>query len=56
MSRFNEVKDLINSLEGDFDWFYERRNQDAGTRLTKGMQELKTLAEEIIINVQRIRN
>ncbi len=56
MSRFSEVQNLVNSLEGDFDKFYDKGNQAAGTRVRKGMQELKNLAQEIRIDVQNIKN
>lgn len=56
MKRFNEVKDLIQSLEGDFEKFYDKGNQAAGTRVRKGMQELKNLAQEIRIEVQNMKN
>jgi len=56
MKRFNEVKDMIMALEGDFDKFYDKENQAAGTRVRKGMQELKNLAQEIRIEVQDIKN
>ena len=56
MSRFSEVKNLIDSLEGDFDKFYDKKNQAAGTRVRKGMQDLKNLAQEIRIDVQNIKN
>ena len=56
MARFDEVKDLILSLEGDFDKFYNRENQAAGTRVRKGMQDLKTLAQEIRSEVQNKKN
>ncbi|WP_159472640.1 histone H1 [Dyadobacter sp. 3J3] len=56
MARFDEVKDLIMSLEGDFDKFYNKANQAAGTRVRKGMQELKTLAQEIRSEVQNKKN
>lgn len=44
------------SLEGDFDKFYDKENQAAGTRVRKGMQELKNLAQEIRIEVQEAKN
>ena len=44
------------SLEGDFEKFYDKENQAAGTRVRKGMQELKNLAQEIRIEVQDIKN
>jgi hypothetical protein len=56
MSRFSEVKDLILSLEGDFEKFYEKGNQAAGTRVRGGMQALKTLAQEIRTEVQNLKN
>jgi len=56
MKRFNEIRDLVLSLEGDFNKFYEKGNQAAGTRVRKGMQSLKNLAQEIRIEVQSIKN
>jgi Histone H1-like protein Hc1 len=56
MNRFAEVKDLIMSLEGDFDKFYDKGNQAAGTRVRGGMQQLKTLAQDIRTQVQDMKN
>jgi hypothetical protein len=56
MKRFNELKDLIMSLEGDFQKFYDKENQAAGTRVRKGMQDMKNLAQEIRIEVQGKKN
>lgn len=56
MKRFEQLKDLVESLEGDFSKFYEKNNSAAGTRVRKGMQELKNLAQEIRIEVQDIKN
>ena len=56
MKRFNEIRDLVLSLEGDFNKFYDKGNQAAGTRVRKGMQSLKNLAQEIRIEVQSIKN
>jgi hypothetical protein len=56
MKRFDELKDLVMSLEGDFEKFYDKGNQAAGTRVRKGMQELKNLAQEIRIEVQDKKN
>jgi hypothetical protein len=33
MSRFAQVKDLVLSLESDFEKFYDKGNQAAGTRV-----------------------
>ncbi len=56
MGRFEEVKKLVMSLEGDFDKFYDKKNQAAGTRVRKGMQELKTMAQDIRSEVQNMKN
>ena len=44
------------SLEGDFEKFYDKENQAAGTRVRKGMQDLKNLAQEIRVEVQDMKN
>lgn len=56
MKKFNEIKNLINSLEDDVQKFYDKGNQAAGTRVRKGMQDLKNLAQEIRIEVQGKKN
>ena len=56
MGKFNEVQDLINSLEGDFEKFYDKGNNAAGTRVRKGMQALKTLAQDVRVEVQGKKN
>ncbi|TDI71235.1 MAG: histone H1 [Bacteroidetes bacterium] len=56
MSRFGQVKGLVESLEADFDKFYDKSNQAAGTRVRKGMQELKNLAQDIRVEVQSMKN
>lgn len=56
MKRFEEIRDMIMSLEGDFQKFYDKRNQAAGTRVRKGMQELKNLAQNIRVEVQEKKN
>lgn len=56
MARFDEVKNLVLSLEGDFDKFYNKNNQAAGTRVRKGLQDLKNLAQEIRTEIQNKKN
>lgn len=56
MNRFEEIKNLVMGLEGDFDKFYNKGNQAAGTRVRKGMQDLKTLAQDIRKEVQDKKN
>ena len=56
MSRFNELKNLVDSLESDFDKFYDKKNNAAGTRVRKGMQDMKNLAQTIRLEVQDMKN
>ena len=56
MKRFDELKSLVESLEGDFQKFYDKKNQAAGTRVRKGMQELKNVSQTIRVEVQEIKN
>ncbi|MEO9474480.1 MAG: histone H1 [Cyclobacteriaceae bacterium] len=56
MKRFEQLQELLTSLEGDFSKFYDKQNSAAGTRVRKGMQELKNLSQEIRIEVQDIKN
>ena len=56
MNRFKELQNLVLSLESDFDKFYDKNNNAAGTRVRKGMQELKNLAQDIRVQVQDIKN
>ncbi|UKJ06840.1 histone H1 [Solitalea lacus] len=52
MKKFNDFKSLLDSLEADADKFYNKGNNAAGTRVRKGMQDLKNLAQEIRKEIQ----
>ncbi|MBL6448949.1 histone H1 [Fulvivirga sp. 29W222] len=56
MNKFAQLRDLVMSLESDFDKFYDKNNNAAGTRVRKGMQDLKNLAQDIRVEVQDIKN
>ena len=47
---------LLESTREDHDKFFERSNNAAGTRLRKTMQEVKTLAQELRLEVQETKN
>jgi hypothetical protein len=55
-NRFEELKSLVLSLEEDFTKFYQKGNKAAGTRVRKGMQDMKNLAQEIRVEVQSSKN
>jgi hypothetical protein len=52
MNRLEELKNYLNTLESDFQKFYEKGNASAGTRVRKAMQELKKMANDIRAEVQ----
>ncbi len=56
MDRYEQLKKLIGDLEDDFTKFYDKGVQAAGTRIRKGMQDLKTLAQDIRVEVQDKKN
>ncbi len=56
MEKYQAIKELVLGLEEDFSKFYEKNNSAAGTRVRKGMQDLKTLSQDIRIEVQNMKN
>lgn len=56
MSRFSEIKVLVDSLEGDLDKFYNKANKTAGTRARKTLQDLKKVAQDIRLDIQNKKN
>jgi hypothetical protein len=55
MKKYEELKALIASLEPDIEKFYSKQNSAAGTRVRKGMQDLKNLAQEIRVEIQEMK-
>ena len=45
MGKFDELKNLIASLEDEANEFYVKENKSAGVRLRKGLQDIKALAQ-----------
>ena len=56
MNQFDSLHKHVKDLEEDFTKFYEKSNKVAGTRIRKGMQELKELAQKIRLDVQNRKN
>lgn len=56
MEKYNELKAAVEALEADFKKFYDDNNNAAGTRVRKGMLELKKFADATRKNVQEIKN
>ena len=48
---FTELEKAVNELEK-----FEGGNASAGTRIRKSMQSIKSLAQDVRVEVQRIKN
>jgi hypothetical protein len=56
MEKFNQLKELLATIEADADKFYNKGSKAAGTRVRGGMQEIKALAQEIRNEVTALKN
>ncbi len=56
MSRFDDIKGVVDGFENDMTKFYNKGNKAAGTRARKGLQELRKLAQEVRLEIQDIKN
>ena len=56
MSKMNDMKALLENLETDLVKFYEKGNKAAGTRARKTLQAVKSLAQEIRVDIQDKKN
>ncbi|HAY36027.1 MAG: histone H1 [Bacteroidetes Order II. Incertae sedis bacterium] len=56
MSRFADLKGFVDGMEDDFSKFYDKGNKAAGTRVRKAMQEIKSMAQDIRVEVQNMKN
>ncbi len=56
MNRYEQLNQTLASLKDDFEKFYESDNKAAGTRVRKGMLDLRNLAQEIRKEVQDKKN
>jgi hypothetical protein len=51
MDIFNQLKEVIDSVEADAIKFYDKRNKAAGTRVRKAMQDLKKIAQDVRLDI-----
>ena len=54
-NEFDQLQDVINDCQGDVTKFVEGNNS-AGTRVRKAMQTVKSLAQDVRIEVQDQKN
>jgi hypothetical protein len=56
MKKFEELKDLVSSVENDAKAFYDKGNRAAGTRLRNALQQIKVAATDIRKEVTEIKS
>ena len=56
MNLLEQIRELVSATQEDHDRFYSKGNAAAGTRVRKNMQELKSLAQELRLDVQSTKN
>ena len=52
----NEIINLLESVQVDYNKFYGDGNASAGTRVRNAMQKVKSSAQEVRIHVQSTKN
>lgn len=56
MEKFNELARCVEYIEKDASKFFVNGNKAAGTRARKHLQELKSLAQELRVLIQDVKN
>jgi hypothetical protein len=52
----NEMINLLESVQTDYNKFYGDGNASAGTRIRNAMQKVKTSAQEVRVHIQTTKN
>jgi len=55
MENFQKLVQAVQGLEADFQKFYDKGQSAAGTRLRKGLSELKKLSQEVRNEIQKVK-
>jgi len=55
MNRYQDLVQAVKDLETDFQKFYERGQAAAGTRVRKGLSDLRKLAQDIRKDIQEVK-
>ncbi len=55
MNKYEELIQAVQNLHTDFEKFYEKGQAAAGTRLRKGLSELRKMAQDVRKDVQEVK-
>ena len=53
--QFQELTTILDALERDFQKFYNKGNNSAGTRIRVGLHKMKKIAQAIRLDIQERR-
>jgi len=56
MEKFENLKAILEGLNEDVQKFDEKGNKAAGTRIRKGLQEIKTVAQDLRKEISEKKN
>jgi len=56
MEKFENMKAILEGLNEDIQKFEEKGNKAAGTRIRKGLQEIKNVAQELRLEISAKKN
>ena len=55
MNKFEDLVQAVKNLETDFQKFYDKGQAAAGTRLRKGLSDLRKLAQDVRKDIQEVK-
>lgn len=55
MNKYQELLQAVHELETDFQKFYEKGQAAAGTRVRKGLSELRKMCQDIRKDIQEVK-
>jgi hypothetical protein len=55
MNRYNDLMEAVKALETDFEKFFTKGQAAAGTRVRKGLSDLRKLAQEVRKEIQDVK-
>lgn len=55
-NKFQDFAKIVESMEGDFEKFYDKEVSAAGTRVRKHLQDLAKLCKEVRNDVTAVKN
>jgi ABC-type Zn uptake system ZnuABC Zn-binding protein ZnuA len=55
MNRYEDLMQAVRNLQTDFEKFFEKGQAAAGTRVRKGLSDLRKLAQEVRKEIQDVK-